>query len=117
MTSYTQKAIERAVSVGYVDPRPKATTTVKEDFEKNAILNSIMKTTYNPIVFMSPLFWQALGKAEGWGKSIIDGKEWKTGRDGYKNVWQSYWHDLIDALSQGKTIEEFFGELLGTNQE
>lgn len=66
---------------------------------------------------LDPTFWQALGKAEGWGNISLDGAVWKSGRDGYINVWQSYWHDFIDALASGKSADAFFEELLKDNQK
>ncbi len=64
-------------------------------------------------IFLDPSFWQALGKARGWGKKTLsNGMVADVGRDGYINVWQSYWHDFIDHLAEGKDAESFFAELL-----
>ncbi len=64
-------------------------------------------------IFNRPEFWQALGKARGWGKKTLsNGMVADVGRDGYINVWQSYWHDFIDHLAEGKDAESFFAELL-----
>lgn len=59
-------------------------------------------------VWLDPLFWQALGKAERWsdrvpvysGHRLVDA-EWK--------VMQ---HRLIYALQEGKSADDFFRELL-----
>lgn len=48
-------------------------------------------------IFLDPAFWQALGKARGWDK-------WEVNA----NV---QWHRLIDHLSSGGTIEDFFTTL------
>ena len=64
-------------------------------------------------IFLDRTFWQALGKARGWGKKTLsNGMVANVGRDGYINVWQSYWHDFIDHLAEGKDAESFFTELL-----
>jgi len=62
--------------------------------------------------FLDPLFWQALGKSRGWGKKTLsNGLVANVGRDGYINVWHSYWHDFIDHLAEGKDAESFFKDL------
>lgn len=53
-----------------------------------------------------PLFWEALGKAEGWDKIDALDADIKT-----EPCWKMYWHRLIDVLSAGKTIDQFFDEL------
>lgn len=106
-----------------------------------------LRSAYPFAAFIDPLFWQALGKALGWGIKKIDNKkkcpecgglgmtatpdgeqhdcfncgnrgkitiqvDQKVGRDGYINAWQSYWHDFIDHLAEGKDADSFFNELL-----
>jgi hypothetical protein len=83
------------------------------------------------ITLLDSSFWRSLGKALGW-----EGKEWSCQcgfrheyfskhdntfcpRDGKKlalvdaenGEWIRRWHDFIDHLAEGKTAEEFFGEL------
>jgi hypothetical protein len=64
---------------------------------------------YPHSVLLDPQAWIAVGNTRGWGINKIDGKVWKTGRDGYINVWQSYQHDFIDHLASGKDIESALG--------
>lgn len=52
-------------------------------------------------------FWQALGKAEGWDKKM-ETKE----RSIYTNAWKDEWHNFIDHIAEGKSIDSFFNELL-----
>lgn len=71
--------------------------------------------------FLSPLFWQALGKAMGWKEEanlIITLESYNTGPEhllhqsmeaGY---WRFYWHRFIDHLAEGKDAESFFSTLL-----
>jgi hypothetical protein len=51
---------------------------------------------------LDPLFWIALGKTEGW---ILEGH---AGR----KQWREQQHRFIDAIQQGRSIDEFFGEIL-----
>lgn len=52
---------------------------------------------------LDPLFWQALGKAEGWDKHSWGGKV---------ELWKFEWHRFTDHLASGKDINSFFEELL-----
>lgn len=54
-------------------------------------------------VLLDPLFWQALGKVEGWHKGIAPEHE--------HLYWKAHWHAMVDALAEGKTIEQFFETL------
>lgn len=58
---------------------------------------------------LDPLFWQALGKAEGWEKvdSAITFSVFFKG-----NTWKGYWHSFIDHLAEGGNVDEFFNKLL-----
>ena len=61
---------------------------------------------------LDPLFWQALGKAMGWGKycdCLPIGHEHKLHCE--MSEWFQEWHRLIDALAGGKSIEEYFDTL------
>jgi hypothetical protein len=60
-------------------------------------------------IFMSPLFWQALGKAKGWD----EGKYWDEiyPNSPYQWMWQHIWHRFIDHLAEGKDAESFFASL------
>lgn len=52
-------------------------------------------------LWMSPSFWQSLGKAMGWEKEYGGNTRWRTN-----------WHMFIDHLIEGKDPEEFFKKLL-----
>ena len=73
-------------------------------------------------IILDPLFWQALGKADGWryrcegcgseiylDQFVCDQCEQKMT---YKAGWYHYWHQLIDHLSENKPIDDFFNNLL-----
>lgn len=51
-------------------------------------------------IVLNPLFWRAIGKAEGW-------PEKHTAYLGWKNRW----HDFIDHLADGGTPDTFFAAL------
>ena len=50
-------------------------------------------------ILLDPKFWEALSKAEGWGK-------------GFTPTWNEKMHDLVDHLIEGKEIDLFFKGLL-----
>lgn len=54
---------------------------------------------------LDPLFWQALGKAEGWSDIPSDFYHCDT-------HWQFQWHSFIDHLASGKDVDSFFTNLL-----
>ena len=54
------------------------------------------------VIFLDPSFWQALAETEGW---VLEGH---AGR----KQWREQQHRLIDAIQQGRSINEFFGEIL-----
>ena len=60
-------------------------------------------------LFLDPLAWQAVGKVEGWnGQNKGDGRELLRS---WKNTWLVNMHSMIDALAEGKSIEEYFEKL------
>lgn len=66
---------------------------------------------------LSPEFWMSLGKAMGWCEYAVcihDGKMncfEKNHWAGYMGEWKWKWHRFVDALSEGKSPEDFFNEL------
>lgn len=72
---------------------------------------------------LNPLAWQAVGKVEGWGSFYdtegmprnYDTQGWypitKTGSGYDEQMWQAYMHRMIDALAEGKTLEQFLETL------
>ena len=87
-----QKAIQKAIETGY---NPDWNTDEKH--------------------LLDPLFWQALGKALGWGDYAPYGLESESPAgydDARLNSWRWHWHRFIDHLASGKDVDEFFKELL-----
>ena len=56
-------------------------------------------------MLLDPQFWQCLGKAMGWEEV------WRENNTPHIKDWKVYWHELIDHLAEGKTIEKYFEEL------
>lgn len=92
----------------------------KERFSAEHLNLRIVNTDFGSIdmpldcIFLDPLFWKSLSKAMGWKLK----KDLMITHDtvfmfGDKKIdeWQYYWHRMIDKLSSGGTIEEFFQEL------
>jgi hypothetical protein len=67
---------------------------------------------------LDPLFWQALGKAEGWkklrkaGGMELDKPVSPKQTMFLKPTWQRHMHRLIDHIIEGKDIDDFFNNLL-----
>jgi hypothetical protein len=61
------------------------------------------------MAFLDPFFWQALGKARGWGELKLPNRspigQHEEGR------WFFHWHRFIDHLAEGKDAESFFESL------
>lgn len=83
-------------------------------------------------VFLDPEAWKAVGKVEGWEEACEMSP--RTGRhcylytnatrhthdeccycgrksNGTKHTWQDHMHRMIDALAEGKSVEEFIATL------
>ncbi len=101
----------------------------------------IWLVSYNDIL-LDPLFWQALGKAEGWEEvqlsssvfreDTIDGNTEKEVRTSYVRKWQADrawerdWHidgwkyqmfRFTEHLMNGKSPDSFFKDLLSLSKE
>lgn len=64
-------------------------------------------------MLLDPLFFQALGKAEGWGwvtPCEFGDNENHVCKDCAK--WLYEWHSFIDHITEGNPIDEFFNNLL-----
>lgn len=55
-------------------------------------------------IILDPKAWEAVGKVEGWQENRV--RESK-----YEMAWQCEMHQMIDALIEGKTIEEYLETL------
>lgn len=72
---------------------------------KSSVLLNGFAEEHSHRILLDPLAWKAVGKVEGWR---IKG-EWETnfGVDG----WLENMHRMIDALAEGKSIEDYLKTL------
>ena len=63
-------------------------------------------------LFFDHLFWQALGKQQGWEdiEQKCENCEYEDGC--VRQGWNHYWHAFIDHIAVGGSIDEFFDNLL-----
>ena len=98
-----QQTIQKAIEGGYKGGGREFLTADIESW-RNQVL-----------VFLDPLFWQALGKILGWEKQFGNYSEKETKRLLEKGAliprWLYQWHRFIDHLAEGKSVESFFREL------
>lgn len=92
--------IEKAIAGGWK-------TDWYDDWEGGSYSDMVI-----PRILLDPLAWQAVGKTEGWigyKRTGID----KGNEIEYHDmeVWKSNMHRMIDALAEGKTIEQFLEPL------
>ena len=100
--THIEQAVKEAVEKGGYVPTytPKSATSLRE----------VRPFIPYEAIFLDPLFWQALGKVEGWNDKKHDFDE-----GGYcKNCreWIYHLHLFIDHLAGGKDADSFFKELL-----
>lgn len=56
------------------------------------------------VIMLDPTAWQAVGKVRGWGLHVC---HYFTNNDADVPMWKCKMHGLIDALAEGKTIDEY----------
>ncbi len=95
-----EKAIKKAIEGGYA-------TKCCQEFNSGS--NHHLVLHEKEYFWCNPLFWQALGKAEGWDDDI---KKLELTPIYYVPRWRREWHRFIDHLAEGKDAESFFNELL-----
>ena len=127
------EAIEKAIEGGYgVLVRPYIKPLVLDVSKMEAetwrnVLDFIESNHLEEKIFLDPLFWQAMGKAMGWGGKTGEHFEQEKFKNGkvkskcsscgdrwpYRGnfCWLYHWHCLIDWLAEGKSVESFFEEL------
>jgi hypothetical protein len=54
------------------------------------------------VILLDPLAWQAVGKVEEWDEHYLP-EDW--------GQYQHKMHDMIDALTEGKTVEQYLETL------
>ncbi len=62
-------------------------------------------------VVLRPEFWKSFGKAMDWEENIFCVTETSHMLIPKEDEWLTHWHELIDHLAEGGTIESFFETL------
>ena len=107
-----KQAIQKAILEGGYRSRGSFYKTAEEDLE--FALHDYDCPEWEEYC-LDPLFWQALGKAMGWGMwkspeinaSVIEEDYWEG-----KTLWFYHWHRFIDHLASGGSADDFFKDLL-----
>lgn len=70
------------------------------------------------LVLLNPLFWQCLGKQQGWEENFYH-LDYRILRDGVPDVfeahkpeWHFHQHRFIDHITEGGTADGFFEVLI-----
>lgn len=93
--THIEQAIEEAVQKGgYIF-----------DYEKHEIDKGGSDAVPTAQILLDLSFWQALGKARGWG-------DHKLQSEIENRCWKCRWHRFIDHLAEGKDAESFFASVL-----
>lgn len=112
-------AIKKAIEGGWI---PKGYENINLSILKTG--KSLIISCGIGNITMQYLFWQALGKADGWEEKTleyhIDTERWDEERkcivEGFVErcvlTWEYHWHQFIDHLAAEKDPEEFFTKLL-----
>jgi len=109
-----EQAIKKAMEGGwgtsntYLNLKSEMSTVRLPTAREMDAYQEIATKYIHTIALLDPLFWQALGKAEGWeGEMYIEGK-------GVRNVkdWLHNWHLFIDHLANSGILDDFFNKLL-----
>lgn len=112
-----KKFISKAIEGGWVDKRYRNESKKMIKYWKDRMKSGAMFVDINEAV-LDPKFWQAVGKVEGW-KALKDFHHPTVGKLYYRYPdddeflgfdgpeWYEKMHSMIDALAEGKSIEEF----------
>jgi hypothetical protein len=102
-----QSFIEKAIEGGWW-PKPSHYAIEFVEGEPKETL-----TNYSAIL-LDPLAWKAVGKVEGWCEGTPcqpNGECSDCGFQGHQVEWLMRQHDMLDALADGKTIEQYLETL------
>lgn len=123
-----ENAIKKAIEGGW---KPTKYLDYKNNDQMLGL--NFFLTKFSNDFLLAPLFWQALGKQQGWQQVVICGNcqsgnsryQMKLGGlctncgcdfgKGLVRTQKGYiyeWHALIDWVAEGKDINDFFNQLL-----
>lgn len=78
-------------------------TEKRYDMEGGPCDKSPLRYVSDAEILLDPLAWQAVGKVEGWHRGSLD--------EAFHPTWKQNMHRMIDALAEGKTIEDYLKTL------
>lgn len=115
MTATTRFIVD-AIESGYqYHDKPIAKST--ENAKWYACIGEVRWLLHETDILLDPAAWEAVGKVRGWKfRFNLQGHvEWET-KDGIKQgshvpQWNYYMHCLIDALCDGKSIEQYLASI------
>jgi len=128
-----QNAIKKAIENGYEEQDGYKSVSCKIHKDSTYTISYSDKSTchccYSILsnqnkMLLDPLFWQALGKQQGWdGKKkycILSGEETDSRYcsscydcPAHKyNFPEYYWHNFIDHIAVGGSIDDFFNQII-----
>lgn len=117
-----KQAIEKAIEGGFEEGRNWKFVSANRYWvcwlDGNGTVTPISTSLY----IISPDFWQALGKALGWGTSLYVGRMVRLSGDELKgDKWELpipeyYAHRFYDLILNGGNVEAFWKELLATHK-
>jgi hypothetical protein len=99
-----QSFIEKAIEGGW---SPYARNVVAHELPLEQAVKAMRRSTRDAEILLDPLAWKAVGKVEGWPDEHWQGiyREYAE-----KNAIARM-HRMIDALAEGKTIEQYLETL------
>lgn len=90
-----QKFIDKAIEGGWTDAFMRANPHMEKEYLHENYVARLARDIER--VLLDPEAWKAMGKVEGWGPPL--------------KVWLMCMHGMIDALAEGKTIEQYLETL------
>lgn len=112
-----QQTIQKSIEGRYISAYKDVFVEQKQSgdwyfFPKDENLKALFHCSIHQLL-LDPQFWQALGKALGWGDICINCHNSVSSccEEKYNKDWKYYWHKFIDHLADGKDIESFFKTL------
>ena len=133
-----KEAIEKAVAGGWRKGEKPDVNENKEGCWVQFFGGHDTGVIHQSEIFLDKDFWQALGKSLGWGTEMFDEDDGKTRWHYFSHCpvdgeilmgmeqecpnacdtenpgvisWLYDWHNFIDHLASGKSVESFFEEL------
>jgi len=117
-----EQAINKAIKGGYGKGMVFGKNATKFDYEDYLDIPTVSFENRDRFiekaidtVLIDPLFWQALGKQQGWYDHQLRGKHGECLECGAPQCaieWRENWHYFIDHLADGGNVDDFFNKLL-----